>query len=335
MSAATGIGSMPGENFTEALRVVSGSLPDLPHLPELPARGAGADLVGRGVALLAELHGDVQPSGWRLVPGPGRDERRAVGWLAEDLDALQELAEGWSGPLKLQVAGPVTLAASVELFRGGLAFGDPGARRAIAASLAEGVMVHLADVRRRLPSASLVLQLDEPLLPSALAGRLPTVSGWGALPALEEWEAEEALRTVLSAAAVPGVVHCCAPAVPVPLLRRAGALGVSLDASLLTERDDEALGEAVEAGVRLLLGSVPSTAPSDGTTSSVVDASVSSVRRTWHRLGFDPARLAAVVTVTPTCGLAGATPSWAVSALRAAREAARQLADQPEERARG
>ena len=334
-AAATGVGSMPGSSPREALRIVLGELAELAYLPELPARGAGADLVGRGVALLADLHGDVQPSGWRFVPGPGRDERRAISWLAEDLDVLEELATGWSEQLKLQVAGPVTLASSVELPRGGLAARDPGARRDIAGSLAEGVVAHVADVRRRLPTARLVLQLDEPLLPTALAGHLPTASGFGALPALEAWEAEEALRAVIAAAKVPVVVHCCAPSVPVGLLRRAGALGVSLDATLLAERDDEVLGEAVDAGTRLLLGTVPALPPAANQGLSVVPSSVSLVRRLWHRLGFAPAALPDVVTVTPTCGLAGATPAWAVRALGDAREAARRLADDPEESARG
>ena len=39
MSArATGVGSMPGEDFGEAARLVLGEVPDLPHLPEVPGR---------------------------------------------------------------------------------------------------------------------------------------------------------------------------------------------------------------------------------------------------------------------------------------------------------
>ncbi len=36
---ATGIGSLPGTDPAEAMRIVLGELPDLPHLVELPARG--------------------------------------------------------------------------------------------------------------------------------------------------------------------------------------------------------------------------------------------------------------------------------------------------------
>ena len=74
---ATGIGSLPGTEPVEALRLVLGELPDLAHLPELPARGPGADLIGRTAALLVDLAVDLTPAGWRLVPRSGIDQRRA------------------------------------------------------------------------------------------------------------------------------------------------------------------------------------------------------------------------------------------------------------------
>src|SRR6266496_6596560 len=68
--SATGIGSLPGTEIAEALRLAFDELPDLPHLPELPARGAGADMIGRGATLLAELPVEIQPSAWRLTARP-------------------------------------------------------------------------------------------------------------------------------------------------------------------------------------------------------------------------------------------------------------------------
>ena len=67
--------------------------------------------------------------------------------------------------------GPITLAASLELGGGHRAITDPGALRDLAASLAEGVARHRAEVARRL-STTVAVQFDEPLLPAALAGRL-------------------------------------------------------------------------------------------------------------------------------------------------------------------
>ena len=73
------MGSMPGTSPDEAIAVVLGELPDLPHLPELPARGPGADLIGRTAALLVDLPVETTARGWRLAERRGRDQRRAGG----------------------------------------------------------------------------------------------------------------------------------------------------------------------------------------------------------------------------------------------------------------
>src|ERR1700710_3297467 len=96
------------------MRRVVGELPDFAHLPELPARGAGADRIGRSAALLVDVAVDLTPAGWRLVPRPGMDQRRAREFLERDLDALHDVAGGYTGVLKLQAAGPWTLAARLE-----------------------------------------------------------------------------------------------------------------------------------------------------------------------------------------------------------------------------
>ncbi|MFD5755923.1 methionine synthase, partial [Streptomyces sp. NPDC127044] len=116
------------------------------------------------------------------------------------------------------------------------------------------------------------------------------------------------------------------PDVPFALLRRAGAAAISFDFSLLTERDDDAIGEAVEGGTRLFAGVVPGT---DGPLSDPA-GSVMGVRTLWRRLGLHPGLLAEAVTVTPTCGLAGASPEYARRALAHCARAARSLADNPE-----
>ncbi|WP_086792260.1 methionine synthase [Streptomyces thermovulgaris] len=325
--AATGVGSMPGEDVREAVKVVTGTFEDFPFLPELPARGPGADMIGRTAGMLVELYARVEPSGWRIGDRPGRDTRRARSWLGEDLDALEEFTQGYEGLLKVQAVGPWTLAARLELKNGEAVLSDPGACRDLAASLAEGLRLHLAEVRRRVPGARLVLQLDEPSLPAVLHGRVRTASGYRTHRAVDRQVAEAALRDVVGAHTEgPVVVHSCAPEVPVALLRRAGAAAVSLDLSLLTERDDDAIGEAVEAGTRFFMGAVPGT---DGPLSDPA-VSVMGVRTLWRRLGLEPGLLAEAVTVTPACGLAGASPAYARRALAHCVQAARSLADNPE-----
>lgn len=324
---ATGVGSMPLDDPAEAVRVVLGELPDFPHLPELPARGPGADLVGRAAALLVELAVDLQPSGWRLVDRAGVDLRRARDLLERDLDALTDAAAQVTGPLKVQVAGPWTLAAAVELPRGDKVLADPGALRDLASSLAEGVAAHVADVRRRLPAASIVLQLDEPSLPRVLAGRVPTASGFGALRAIPEGDAREVLREVVTAAGAPVVVHCCAERPPLELLADAGAAAVSFDATRLDPRLDDPLGNLVERGVGLFLGLVPALGPGAAPATREL---AEPARNLWRRLGFPPERLPAQVVVTPACGLAGASYGWARTALTLARRVAAALAEAPE-----
>ncbi|MEU3985079.1 methionine synthase [Streptomyces sp. NPDC026672] len=325
--AATGVGSLPGGDAREAARTVTGTFEDFPFLPELPARGPGADMIGRTAGLLVEVYARVEPSGWRIGDRPGRDTRRARSWLGEDLDALEEFTQDYEGPLKVQAVGPWTLATALELRNGEAAISDPGACRDLAASLTEGLRQHLAEVARRIPGARIVLQLDEPSLTPVLRGQVRTASGYRTHRAVDRQLVESTLRDVVGVHGDgPVVVHSCAPDVPFALLCRTGARGISFDFSLLTERDDEAIGEAVEGGTRLFAGVVPGT----DTPLSDPAGSVMGVRTLWRRLGLHPGLLADAVTVTPSCGLAGASPAYARAALAHCVRAARSLADNPE-----
>jgi hypothetical protein len=316
---ASGVGSLPGSDPAEAVRLVLGELPDLPHMPELPDRGVGADMVGRTAALLVDLAVDLTPAGWRLVPRSGMDQRRAREFLERDLDALTDVADRYTGPLKVQAAGPWTLAASLERSRGDRAVVDAGARRDLAQSLTEGLASHVSSVAARVPGASVIAQLDEPSVPAVLQGALPTVSGFGRLPAVEETVVEQELGTVVRGLPGQVVVHCCAPRTPLGLFRAAGAAAVSFDLALVQDLD--AVGEAVDAGLHLLLGVVPGTdAPLPA-----AKATASRVQAWWRELGFSADDLAGAVTLTPACGLAGATPGYARDAMTHVREAAKYL----------
>ena len=323
MSArATGVGSMPGEDFGEALRVVLGEVPDLPHLPELPARGPVADLTGRALAVVDSLGFDLQPAGWRLTDAPGVDHRRARSLLAQDLDVLEELTQGYAGTLKVQLAGPWTLASTVEKPRGDRVLSDHGARRELAQALAEGVRGHLADVHRRVPGAQLLLQIDEPALPGVLAGAVPTASGFSRHRSVKPPAASEALEWVFAAAGeTPTVAHCCADDPPIGLLRGAGAGGVSVDLGVLVAGAYDELATTLDEGAQVLLGVLPSS----GSTSPATRPVVERVLRLLDMLGFDPQEVAGQLVLTPACGLAGASPSYARSALRAVHEASAEI----------
>lgn len=330
---------MPGTDALEAARIVIGELPQLPHLPELPDRGAGADMIGRTAALLVDLAVELVPSGYRITARPGRDHRRGVEALRTDLDALEEAVDSAGARpkvIKLQAAGPWTLAAAVELRSGHKVLTDPGAVREFAASLTEGLRMHTSEVSRRL-SARAIVQLDEPGLPAVLAGGVPTPSGFGTVPAVPESEVVELLRSVLEALPVPRIVHCCAPRPPLALLRRAGADTLAVDAELLAgapRATVEALGEAWDSGASVLLGLVPAVQSSGqpparaGGSLTLADLARPALDLV-DRLGFDRAVLAERCLPTPSCGLAGATPGWARRALTLARELGKVFLDPP------
>jgi hypothetical protein len=318
---ATGIGSLPGTDIVEAVKIVFGELPDLPYLPELPARGPGADMIGRSAGLLRELPVELYAARWRVAARPGGDARRTADLRARDLDTLTDQAADYRGRLKLQSAGPWTLATNVELRTGGPVLRDLVAVRDLTASLAEGLRGHVAEVAARLPGARVLVQLDEASLPAVLSGQVPTESGFSTLPAVERATVTEILRAVVDGVGVPVVVHCCASDAPVALVREAGAVGIALDLDLVGDLDP--LGEALDAGFGLLAGAAPTRAAAPPQPVEVADR----VRGLWRRFGFPAERLPRQVVVTQACGLAGATGEYARAVLVACREAAHRLAE--------
>src|SRR5680860_1340105 len=322
MTTATGVGSLPGSDATaygEAVRLVLGELPDLPHAPELPGRGAPATMIGRTIGLIAELGADLQPAGWRLTDAAGVDLRRARSLLAQDLDAVEEQAQGFAGRFKLQVAGPWTMAASVERPRGDRILADHGARRELAQALAEGLRDHIADVRRRLPDVDLVVQVDEPSLPAVLAGAVPTASGFGRHRSVDPPRASPALEWIFAAVREAGatpVAHCCAADVPISLLVGAGAEGISVDLTVLPVSAYDDLAALIEQQRPVFLGVVPSVEPDDVPSDRAL---TERVIRLLDMLGLDPESAAESLVITPTCGLAGAERSWARKAMGLSR----------------
>jgi hypothetical protein len=325
------MGSLPGTDPLEAARLVLGEVPDLPYLPELPARGPGADLIGRSAALLVDIAVEWQPHGWTVTSGRGRDYGRARDLMSWDLDAVTELGQGVE-LLKVQVCGPLTLAAGIELPNLYKLLTDQGALRDLTASLAEGVRAHLAELADRLPGTRFVLQVDEPALPAVLAGRVPTPSGYGTVAALERSVAEPLLAEVLSVVpAGSAVVHCCAADVPFDLLRAAGAAAVAFDDSFIGVPQLDAIGEYIEAGGSLWVGLVP------GAPSGSLDNALLSTNRlrgklfeVWGKLGFANELLASTVVPTPRCGMAGASEPYVRAVMKSLTEVGRSLLDEPE-----
>lgn len=330
----TGVGSLPGTDIREACALVTGETPEFPALPELPARGVGADMIGRTAGLLVDLAVEVVPTGWRVTAHPGRDLRRSRDLMSGDLDAFDDACDhirpSW---VKIQVTGPWTLAASVELTSGHRVLTDRGAVREFAASLTEGLRTHVAEVAQR-TGATVVVQLDEPGLPAVLAGSLPTASGYGTVRAIAAPDAQDLLRDLVDGVDAPVVVHCCADRPPIRLLAGTGAAAVGIDATRPAFAGGtaepsalDAIGETWDSGVPLFLGLLPGTTPSR-------EPAIGDLARAGYdladRLGFDRPRLARLAVPTPACGLAGASPAWAQRALALSRELGKAFADPDE-----
>lgn len=331
---STGVGSLPGTSVREAVSLVTGEFPDLVFLPELPARGPGADMIGRTAALLAAVSDDfavtTTPTGWRFADAPGVDLRRAGAYWREDLDTFEEACHMASGEVKVQVTGPITLAASVSLVRGERALSDAGALQDIVHAHREAVLLHLRDVQRRLPGASVIVQVDEPAMEAALSGTLPTQSGWSRLRPLEEpqvraWHRE--LAESISAGSGLPWMHSCSPTWPLELAHAAGYRGISGDMALLRDRDEDALAAAIEAGVTLVAGIVPTADAQLQSRPRTEEATIEPIRSRFRRIGFPDALLARSVVVTATCGLGHTSTRSARVAIDRTREAARILSD--------
>jgi methionine synthase II (cobalamin-independent) len=330
-AAATGIGSWPGSSPREAAEIIVGELHTLPHLPELPARGVGADMIGRAGALLVDIGIDTVPRGYRIANGRSSVVRRAASLLDEDIDALEEAWEkaglrGGTRTVKVQAPGPITLAAQLELPGGHRAITDAGAVRDLAGSLAEGVALHRAELARRLDTL-VVVQFDEPSLPAAVEGRLTGVTSLTPVHPVDESVATGLLDDCVATVGTKVVVHSCAAGLPWKMLQRSAIHAVSVDVSTVESADLDRIGEFVESGRTVMLGVVPSTAPAARPSAEEIAKRAVSVT---DRLGFPRSVLRERLGITPACGLAGATPAWARTAIELAQKAADAFADDPD-----
>ena len=268
------------------------------------------------------------------------------------------MLDGFRGPVKVQLCGPWTLAATLELPRTmNVAIADPGAVADLTASLAEGAAAFAADVAKRVPGARLVVQFDEPALPAVAEGMVPTASGLSRLAAVEADPLRERLEQVLASTHAYTVVHCCARLGsvrdnqggggrwrrlrPRPATAGGRGRGGRVRGGRHGTADGRGPGGAgpgapeasAPAGRRgwpdQQAGRAGGSNPADG--SSEARETAERVIRLWRRLGLSLATCAEQAVITPACGLAGASPAQARAALTRCREAASMLPELIEE----
>lgn len=272
--------------------------------------------------MLSGLPAELQSYGWRLSQRPGADVRRAVGWLSSDVNALADAIGGLTSPvprLKLPITGPLTLAAGVHLPSGERVLADPGARRDLSHSLAEGVQSHLRSVQAAAPGAVLSVQIDEPEALRVLSGWIPTVSGYRRLPALPETEFRSMWQQLLGALRTAGarelVIH-----VPPRLLGPAGETG--FDAAIVpAEQAEGPLGDELAAWIESGRGLILSVGQV-----GCVAAQARALWRSWRDVGLSSSQLNLRVCEAP--GLAGQSVAQARGALHRVTELAEALTEQ-------
>ena len=208
---ASGRGDFPGDDLSEAMSRVEGELgaPHLPFLPHLPALGWRSTPLARTLAVCEGLAFDGASFGWRMVHSGGRGARESA--LAQDrlLSDINLLADrvgaqkkrfgsGQTPVYKIQLVGPLTLAASIYLPGGERVISDAGASRDLLESFLEGLERWAASLREALqaPQALIAVQLDESEFQRLLEGSIPTVSGFRSLSALQPHYYQQVYRRV-------------------------------------------------------------------------------------------------------------------------------------------
>lgn len=323
---------MTGTDSIESARVVAGELTRLPHVPELPNRGPWASSVARTGAMLIDLYPELDVERWRISLRDGRDARRARSMLAQDLDAVEAVWQGYAGAAKTQVCGPLTMAGTLELRSGEVMASDPAALRDLAASLVEGVVRHLSDLANRVPGATWWVQIDEPLLSQVTGGRLTRPSGWGTVPAMPTTEAAALLQSTVDAVRRQGaevVVGCGDDGLDWDVVGRLSADAIRVDLVDLVELGD--LGEPGDLGDLGGLGAVSTWGPAleewwsrggglwlgvDSEDSKDAEAAVSGLHQVRSVLGVTAEVFADGVVLTPTRA-AGPVGAGAYAALKA------------------
>lgn len=313
------MGSLPHHDAAEAAVFVLRRHPQLPAAPQLPGRSPLEGMVAQGARGIPGV--TVAPDG-RLAVGPeGLDPsvpvRTPIDRVSHGgLFAFLRAAAGRTAPVKVQLAGPVTL---------GLALVDAGVAPADAFAVAgTAVADHarelVALVRRSLPGSSVLAVLDEPGLIRLSVGGVPlTADGTidllsGALAALE------------SAGATTGV-HCCG-LTDWRLVSHAGPTLLALPAEAAVVLGGAgALAAHLERGGWIAWGAVPTDQPV-GADADRLWRQLSALWGDLVRLGCDPALLRTQSLVTPACGLAGHGVSQAGLWLDLASELAGRVSDQ-------
>lgn len=309
-ATATSIGSLPHSDAAEAVSLVLAEHPALPAVPQLSAHDPMESILGQ-VAL--SLTGATVGFGGVLeIANPDvvdviDSDPTGRGWSG--MDAFLAATSGRRDAVKLQVAGPVTVA--LALVREGVS-ADRAMRVAAAATGAVAEKT-TKRVTGNLPGAPIVAFLDEPGL---------TSMGRSDFPFAIDEVVDLLAGTLASFGSADTGVHCCGPA-DWHVVAAAGPTILSLPAEPLGE-SAPAIAAHLDQGGWVAWGAVPTDRPI-GTNP---DPQWRALIELWCELtqnGCDPVRLRRQALITPACGLAGHGESQAHLVLDLTRQIAERV----------
>lgn len=309
---ATACGSLPHDDVHEAVELLLDTIPGLPAAPSLPNHDPAEGMLGQAAWGMTGVR--VRPDGG-LDADPDAVDAEAIGDGADDLPGaafgstlafLDRLAaRRWSGPVKLQHTGPVTL--GVALVAAGVAPRRAFPAAGLAATRRARALV--AAARQRLPRSALVVVVDEPSLAAATLGDAP-------IGVEESIDLVSGALAAVEADAVSGL-HCCAPADWGAVLR-AGPQVLSLPVEVASSLRAPDVGPFLERGGWVAWGAVPTGGPLGPVDGGGVTRLWRALAARWHVLadgGVDPVLLRRRALVTPACGLARHDEAQAALAL--------------------
>jgi hypothetical protein len=312
---ATGIGSLPYTDAREAAESVLRCLPELPAMPQLPARDPREGMLAQWLGALPEV--TVGADGSISVRGISTEAPECVLLEATHAGVLSfvELARTLDSPLvraKVQITGPLTL--GVALHAAGMPVRFAFRR---AAEVVRAWSVALEDfLGEQLPHTSIVMFLDEPALVT-----------WRRGDALLDREAAiDVLSGALAAVDCVTGVHVCGDG-DLGLALEAGPQILGVEVSDALVRDTIPLARFLDGDGWIAWGAVPTDRPV-GESADPHWRRLASVWCELTRRGCDPVPLRARGIITPACGLAGYGATQAERVLGIARELAARVHDQ-------
>ena len=299
----TGVGSLPFTLAEEAIQFVAECTPEIPHWPQLPRRHAAEGMIQQFLGdARAELDVRARQAGYFVKSRTGflaglaeatgaLDAERAAGFFAFD-KALIAGRFPRARVLKGQVTGAWTLATTLHV-GDGLATSDADVLAALVQLVQRNVRWQIDALRRfELP---VLMQIDEPGLGTAATAEQIRVAQAGLA---------ETIACVRAAGAIP-LVHACA--------RPRAELFAQVDAPLALDAHEFADECVALARSRtspcFALGLAPPKTP------LAFDPAAHAAL--WRaRAGADAEPIAAQSLITPSCGLALATPHEAARSMK-------------------